>query len=142
MLYPERRRGGDARASIAIAVGIGLGMLFSKLFFMALAVLLNMDETIRFTVPLKAVWMTAAGFFALFLAISGWTALRIGRAVVPVVVAIYHALFAMAALDNMMESSNWIYSSVIIGIFIVMQTLYFFIAWGSYMKSMLRGAAV
>lgn len=68
-----------AIAVLAIAVGIGLGMLFSKLFFMALGVLLDMDETIPFAVPLKAVWMTGGGFFLLFMVISLWTALRIGR---------------------------------------------------------------
>lgn len=68
-----------AIAVLAIAAGIGLGMLFSKLFFMALAVLLKMNETIPFAVPLKAVGMTAGGFFALFMLISIWTALRIGR---------------------------------------------------------------
>lgn len=59
---------------------------------------------------------------------------------VPVIVGICHALFAMKALDNIMESSNWIYSFVVIGIYIVMQTLYFITACSSYMKSMLRGA--
>ncbi|MDQ0060726.1 ABC transporter permease [Paenibacillus harenae] len=68
-----------AIAVLAIAVGIGLGMLFSKLFFMALGVLLDMDETIPFAVPLKAVWLTGGGFFLLFMVISLWTALRIGR---------------------------------------------------------------
>ncbi|MDQ8733216.1 ABC transporter permease [Paenibacillus sp. LHD-38] len=60
---------------------------------------------------------------------------------VPVVVGISHALFAMQALDNMMESSNWIYSFIVIGIYIAMQTLYFLVACSSYMKSMLRGAS-
>lgn len=60
---------------------------------------------------------------------------------VPVVVGISHALFAMKALDNMMESSNWIYSFIVIGIYIAMQTLYFLVACSSYMKSMLRGAS-
>ncbi|WP_054023473.1 ABC transporter permease [Bacillus sp. FJAT-28004] len=68
-----------AIALMAIAVGIGLGMLFSKLFFMALAVLLNLNESIPFAAPLKAVGLTAGGFFILFMLISIWTALRIGR---------------------------------------------------------------
>ncbi|NIK78479.1 putative ABC transport system permease protein [Paenibacillus castaneae] len=71
-----------AIAVLAIAVGIGLGMLFSKLFFMALAVLLNMNETIPFAAPLQAIGLTAGGFFALFMLISAWTALRIGRTVI------------------------------------------------------------
>ncbi|CAM4313905.1 putative ABC transport system permease protein [Paenibacillus endophyticus] len=60
---------------------------------------------------------------------------------VPVVVGIAHALFAMKALDNMMQSSNWIYSFIVIGIYIAMQTIYFLVACSSYMKSMLRGAS-
>ncbi|MBD2868110.1 ABC transporter permease [Paenibacillus arenilitoris] len=68
-----------AIALLAILVGIGLGMLFSKLFFMALGVLLGMEETIAFAAPLKAIVMTGGGFFALFMLISVWTALRIGR---------------------------------------------------------------
>ncbi|MCR2806205.1 ABC transporter permease [Paenibacillus soyae] len=66
-------------AVLAIAAGIGLGILFSKLFFMALAALLGMDETISFAVPMDAVWLTAGGFFALFLIISIWSVLRIGK---------------------------------------------------------------
>jgi len=68
-----------AIALLAIAVGIGLGMLFSKLFFMALTVLLNLKEAIPFAAPLKAIGLTAGGFFVLFMLISIWTALRIGR---------------------------------------------------------------
>lgn len=59
---------------------------------------------------------------------------------VPVVVGIAYALFAMQALDNMLESSNWIYSFLVIGIYITMQTLYFLVACSSYMRSMIRGA--
>lgn len=51
-----------AIAVLAIAVGILLGMLFSKLFFMALAVLLKLEETIPFAAPLKAIGITAGGF--------------------------------------------------------------------------------
>ncbi|MNH35409.1 ABC transporter permease protein YxdM [compost metagenome] len=57
---------------------------------------------------------------------------------VPVVVGISHAMFAMQALDNMLGSSNWMYSFYIIGIFIAMQTLYFLIASRSYLKNILR----
>lgn len=68
-----------AIAFMAIVVGIGLGMLFSKLFFMALTVLLKLEETIPFAAPVKAIGLTAGGFFVLFMLISIWTALRIGR---------------------------------------------------------------
>ncbi|RIX53033.1 ABC transporter permease [Paenibacillus nanensis] len=66
-------------AGFSIAVGIGLGVLFSKLFFMALAALLGMTDSISFAAPFKAVWMTAGGFFALFFLISIWSVLRMGR---------------------------------------------------------------
>jgi putative ABC transport system permease protein len=60
---------------------------------------------------------------------------------IPCLVGIVHALFAMVALDNMLDSSNWLYSFVVIGIYIVMQTLYFLLASGTYMGTMLRGAS-
>lgn len=69
-----------AIGTLAIGVGIGLGILFSKLFFIALGVMLHMTDKIAFTVPFKALWLTAGGFFALFLIISLWMALQIGRA--------------------------------------------------------------
>ncbi|REK75202.1 ABC transporter permease [Paenibacillus paeoniae] len=59
---------------------------------------------------------------------------------IPCVVGISHALFAMFALDNLMNTSNWIYSFVVIGIYVGMQTIYFLLASNSYMKSMLRGS--
>lgn len=63
----------------AITVGIAVGIVLSKLFFMALAVLLGLDETIPFIVPVKAVALTAGGFFALFFVLSIWSSLRIGK---------------------------------------------------------------
>ncbi|WP_281885898.1 FtsX-like permease family protein [Paenibacillus sp. YYML68] len=63
---------------LAIGVGIVLGILFSKLFFMALGVLLNLEQTIAFAVPAQAIWMTAFGFCILFTLISLWTARKIG----------------------------------------------------------------
>lgn len=68
-----------AIALLSIGAGIGLGIAFSKLFYMALEVLLHMNEPIAFAVPLKALWLTAGGFFLLFGAISAWTAWRVGR---------------------------------------------------------------
>lgn len=66
-------------STFAIAAGIGLGILFSKLFFMAIGALLGMEESISFAVPLEAVWLTAGGFFGLFLVISVWSVLRLGK---------------------------------------------------------------
>ncbi|CAI6020987.1 ABC transporter permease [Cohnella sp. JJ-181] len=66
-------------AAVSIAAGIGLGMLFSKLFFLALGMLLGSGETIPFAVPQIALWVTIAGFFALFMTITALTLLRVGR---------------------------------------------------------------
>lgn len=66
-------------AAVSIVAGIGLGMLFSKLFFLALGVLLHSGETIPFAVPPIALWLTAAGFFALFMTITSLTLIRVGR---------------------------------------------------------------
>ncbi|MBW7476629.1 ABC transporter permease [Paenibacillus oenotherae] len=66
-------------ALFAIAVGIGIGMLLSKLFFMAVAVLLKVTSPIPFVVPLKAVLFTVVGFFLLFILLTFLTTLRIGR---------------------------------------------------------------
>ncbi|MFF2091853.1 FtsX-like permease family protein [Paenibacillus sp. NPDC058174] len=57
---------------------------------------------------------------------------------IPCVVGTIHALVAMKALDTLMGSSVWLYSFVVIGIFIIMQTFYFIIASVSYMKSINR----
>ncbi|MGO4107744.1 ABC transporter permease [Paenibacillus sp. YAF4_2] len=68
-----------AIALLSIGAGIGLGMLFSKLFFMALSVFLKVTDPIPFAVPLKAIGITGFGFFILFVAIAVLTSLRIGR---------------------------------------------------------------
>ncbi|PEC76632.1 ABC transporter permease [Bacillus cereus] len=66
-------------AVMAIVAGISLGILFSKPFFMSLAVLLGMKDSIAVAIPLHALWLTAGGFFMLFTFISIGTAIRIGR---------------------------------------------------------------
>jgi len=53
----------------------------------------------------------------------------------PCLVGIIHALVALKALNNLLMVSNWIYSFVIIGIYMAMQTIYFLVASNSYMKS-------
>ncbi len=64
---------------LSIAVGISLGILFSKLFFMALTALLKIEDSIAFAVPLKAVWLTAACFFIVFMCISAWSVMTMRR---------------------------------------------------------------
>ncbi|TVX93517.1 FtsX-like permease family protein [Paenibacillus agilis] len=66
-------------AALAVGVGIGLGIMFSKLFFMMLEVLLEMNDPIPFTVPLRAIWQTAGSFFILFGLITLWTAYQVGQ---------------------------------------------------------------
>ncbi|MFX3632055.1 MAG: ABC transporter permease [Candidatus Pristimantibacillus sp.] len=68
-----------AIALLSIGTGIGLGMLFSKFFFMALAVMLNVADPIPFATPLKAVGITGIGFFVLFVSIAVLTSMRIGK---------------------------------------------------------------
>jgi len=64
---------------LAIGAGIGLGALFSKLFFMALALLLEVSSPIAFAIPLKSVLVTGGWFFLLFQAITLLTLWKVGR---------------------------------------------------------------
>ncbi|WP_068773855.1 ABC transporter permease [Paenibacillus sp. FJAT-26967] len=64
---------------LAISAGIGIGALFSKLFFMGLTQLLKVDSPIAFVIPLPALLFTAAGFFLLFLSITLLTLVKVGR---------------------------------------------------------------
>ncbi|MED0993303.1 ABC transporter permease [Bacillus nitratireducens] len=57
----------------AIVVGIGLGMVFSKLFLLVSGSLLGVEHTLVFYFPLKAMVVTAMSFFVLFLLISLFT---------------------------------------------------------------------
>ncbi len=63
----------------AIGVGIALGLLFSKLFLMAMSRLLMVASPIRFAVLPEALLLTAAGFFVLFQAITVLAVVGVGR---------------------------------------------------------------
>ncbi len=63
----------------AISVGIGLGLLFSKLFLMGISRVLMTEVPIRFVVVPEAVALTAAGFFLLFQVITLFSAFSVGR---------------------------------------------------------------
>ncbi|TKJ06424.1 ABC transporter permease, partial [Bacillus cereus] len=65
--------------SIAIVVGIGAGMLCSKLFFQALSVLLKIDKTLPLVWNSKAVLITAGVYFILFLILSLFSVWTVGR---------------------------------------------------------------
>ncbi|HDX9612022.1 TPA: ABC transporter permease [Bacillus toyonensis] len=65
--------------SIAIVVGIGLGMLCSKLFFQALSVILKIDKTLPLVWNSKVVLITAGVYFILFLILSLFSVWTVGR---------------------------------------------------------------
>ncbi|AZJ22524.1 ABC transporter permease [Bacillus wiedmannii] len=65
--------------SIAIVVGIGLGMLCSKLFFQALSVILKIDKTLPLVWNSKAILITAGVYFILFLILSLFSVWTVGR---------------------------------------------------------------
>ncbi|MBD3922650.1 ABC transporter permease [Paenibacillus sp. PR3] len=68
-----------ATSVLAIGAGIALGALFLKLFLMALSEILDLADPIRFLIPGKALLLTAAGFFVLFLIITLFTLFQVGR---------------------------------------------------------------
>ncbi|PEQ96523.1 ABC transporter permease [Bacillus cereus] len=57
----------------SIVVGIGLGMVFSKLFLLISGSLLGIEQTLAFYFPIKAMVVTAMSFLVLFLLISLFT---------------------------------------------------------------------
>ncbi|MEB9670243.1 MULTISPECIES: FtsX-like permease family protein [Bacillus cereus group] len=57
----------------SILAGIGLGMVFSKLFLLVSGSLLGVENTLSFYFPLKSMGVTAISFFVLFLLISLFT---------------------------------------------------------------------
>lgn len=64
---------------LSIGVGIGAGMLFSKLFLLAIARMLQTDSPMRFVVPPEALLQTVVGFLALFLAMTLFGMFSVGR---------------------------------------------------------------
>jgi putative ABC transport system permease protein len=66
-------------ALLSIGAGIFVGMMFSKLFFMAVSVILKLDQPIGFTVVPQAIYWTAIGYLVLFEVISFFTSMTIGR---------------------------------------------------------------
>ncbi len=67
-------------AAAALAVGLGLGVLLSKLFFLAVAAVVQARQPIPFAVPLVAVAGTAAAFVGLFLSVNVFSLLGVSRA--------------------------------------------------------------
>ncbi len=63
----------------AIAAGLALGLLFSRLFLMAIARVLLIDEPISFALVPRAVLLTAGGFLALFQLVTLAGSVAVGR---------------------------------------------------------------
>lgn len=63
----------------AIVTGIGFGVLFTRLFLLALSRILAVQSPIRFMVVPEAVALTAVGFFVLFQAVTLVGMTRVGR---------------------------------------------------------------
>ena len=64
---------------LSTLAGIAAGILFSKLFFMGLGAILELEEQIRFAVPIKAVVMTIIIFVGIFFVITLYTTIRMGK---------------------------------------------------------------
>ncbi|MFI8492173.1 FtsX-like permease family protein [Peribacillus butanolivorans] len=62
---------------VSIAIGVGLGFLFSKLFLMIVSSLLAVDEPLAFVLVPKAFVYTIVGFFLLFQLLSLLSLLQI-----------------------------------------------------------------
>ncbi|WP_309120927.1 ABC transporter permease [Paenibacillus sp.] len=66
-------------AACAIVCGLGLGILFSKLFYMGIGELLRTEAPVRFLIVGSAAAWTAVGFAALFAAVAAASLFGIGR---------------------------------------------------------------
>ncbi|HHY77505.1 MAG TPA: ABC transporter permease [Clostridiales bacterium] len=64
-------------STVSVITGLLLGILFSKLFFMAITVIMYLDAEVPFTISLKAVVITILSFIALFQGLSILVTLRI-----------------------------------------------------------------
>lgn len=62
---------------ISIVTGILLGILFSKLFFMAITVIMKLEAEVPFLISIKAIIITGLSFIALFQGISFVSTFRI-----------------------------------------------------------------
>ncbi|HIW32483.1 MAG TPA: ABC transporter permease [Candidatus Paenibacillus intestinavium] len=64
---------------LSTGTGIAVGILFSKLFFLALGSLLRLQENISFAIPLSAILVTVGIFIGIFFVITLYSTLRIGK---------------------------------------------------------------
>lgn len=123
-----------------ISLTIFIGLFISLLFFIAAGSLLyfklftERDEDINMFKSLSRIGVTYKEMRKIVLTQIGIIFL------LPCLVGIIHALFAMFVLDSLLESSNWIYSFVVFGIYLCMQLIYYMFASRSYLSSIRKGA--
>ncbi|PGZ94905.1 ABC transporter permease [Bacillus pseudomycoides] len=87
---------------VASAVGIGIGILFLKLFFMIFSLLLNMQNEMPFVFSTKAVFFTVIVYGVLFSLLSVVNAFRIWK------IEIIHLLKEIQAGKNEPKSKRWL----------------------------------
>jgi putative ABC transport system permease protein len=64
---------------LAVISGIGCGMMFSKLFFMAMTAIMDVNNPIPFQIIPRAVWITSLAFLLAFQLVTWISLLSIGR---------------------------------------------------------------
>lgn len=123
------------------ALTIFIGLFISLLFFIAAGSLLyfklftERDEDTAMFKGLSRIGITFKEMKRVIVTQIGIIFL------LPCIVGISHALFAMIALDGLLETSNWKYSFVVFGIYVAMQGLYFLLASRSYLQSIRKGSS-
>ncbi|RAL27025.1 ABC transporter permease [Thermoflavimicrobium daqui] len=65
--------------SLAVGVGILLGIVFSKLFFLAVSFILDLATPIPFVIPMPAILLTGIGFLLVFSVLSWWSRFTIRK---------------------------------------------------------------
>ncbi|MGG2064242.1 FtsX-like permease family protein [Bacillus sp. S14(2024)] len=88
---------------IASFAGIGIGLLFLKLFFMIFSLLLNMPDQLSFIFSLKAVVITIITYVTMFLLLSIFSALRIWK------IEIIHLLKEIQEGKKETKSKKWLW---------------------------------
>ena len=97
---------------LASFLGIGIGMLFLKLFFMIFSLLLNMSTELSFVLSPKAIVITFMTYGAIFLLLAIFSALRIWK------IEVIHLLKEMQEGKKETKSKKWLcwFGFVCIGI--------------------------
>ncbi|MCM3748193.1 FtsX-like permease family protein [Paenibacillus pasadenensis] len=121
---------------------IFIGMFISVLFFIAAGSLLyfklftELQEDRSQFRSLKRIGLTA-GELRRTIALQ-----VVVMYLAPCLVGIVHGLFAMKALGTLLTQPVWMYGLAVMGMYVVMQSVYCFISWFMYSRSILRETAV